>query len=747
MTSTPSNSQSNPAPSASDEIDIGQLLGLLIDRWVLILLTTILVTAAGIFYALSATPIFQADSLVQVEEEKQGLDVASMLGGDLGTSGSTTKAEIEIIQSRMVLGEAVSRTAADMIVTPFRMPLLGNFLANLGFQSGPLGSDYGYSWASDSITVTRFDVPEYALNLAHVIEFTDATQFSLSLGGVTILEGGVGEQATNPEGTYRLFIQAKRGPSVGSFKITRLDQLSAIEKLRERLSVSERGKDTGILSVTLDSSSRSEASETLQQIVQIFLKQNVDRLSEEAEQQLAFLENQIPSVRGELEVSENNLNAYRARNDSVDLTFETQSLLEQLVKIENQLTELEFVEAEISQQFTKSHPRYEALLTKRSRLNDDKSKLESRVNELPSTQQEVLRLTRDATVNQEIFVALLNSQQEMNLVKAGTIGNIRILDPAATQPKQIKPRRGLIVILAGLLGGVLSVGWILIARALHRGVENPDDLEDLGLPVYASIPLASTGLRDRIKRRRPFHKPNQLHLRRRDLVSIYEPADPVVEAIRGLRTALHFGLLESENQRILITGPGPGVGKSFIAANLAITIAQGGQRVLLIDTDLRKGRIHKIFGIKKPGITEVLGQQMVPDEAVQAIAEVEKLDVLTRGDTPPNPSELLMTPSLGDTLKWASDQYDTVIVDSPPVLAVTDAVIVGQMCGISLMVARFSESAHKEIMIATSRLRQNGVNVRGSILNAVEKRASSYYGYGGYYNYDYRTTDKTDNDD
>ena len=297
MTSTPSNSQPNPGPSASDEIDIGQLLGLLIDRWVLILLTTILVTAAGIFYAFSATPIFQADSLVQVEEEKQGLDVASMLGGDLGTSGSTTKAEIEIIQSRMVLGEAVSRTAADMIVT-FPDAPVGELPSKSGVSIRTAWLDYGYSWASDSITVTRFDVPEYALNLAHVIEFTDATQFSLSLDGVTILEGGVGEQATNPEGTYRLFIQAKRGPSVGSFKITRLDQLSAIEELRERLSVSERGKDTGILSVTLDSSSRSEASETLQQIVQIFLKQNVDRLSEEAEQQLAFLENQIPSVRG-----------------------------------------------------------------------------------------------------------------------------------------------------------------------------------------------------------------------------------------------------------------------------------------------------------------------------------------------------------------------------------------------------------------------------------------------------------------
>ena len=741
MTSThtePNTSGPNNGRGPSDEIDLGQLVGVLIDRWTLIVGATALLGLGGIFYAFSAVPIFQADALVQVEEEKQGLDVAAMLGGDLGTGGSTTKAEIEIIQSRMVLGEAVQRTGSDITVTADRMPVIGSFLSNLGLVSGPLGSDYGYSWAHDEITVTRFDVPDYALNLPHSIEFLDQDRFTLGLDGVPVLEGRVGQTATDDDGLYRVFIQSKTGPSAGSFSVTRMDQLSAIEELRERLTVAERGKDTGILSVTLDSPSRREASETLQQVVQIFLKQNVDRLSEEAERQLAFLEKQIPNVRGELELSENNLNAYRARNDSVDLTFETQSLLEQLVRIENQLTELEFAEAELSQQFTKSHPRYEALLTKRARLNDEKSKLESRVNDLPATQQEVLRLTRDATVNQEIFVALLNSQQEMALVKAGTIGNIRILDPAATQPKPIKPRKALIAVLATLLGGVLGVGWVLVARALHRGVENPDDLEELGLPVYASIPRATSGLRDRINRRGLFQKPSPLQLRRRDLVAVYEPADPVVEAVRGLRTALHFGLLESPNNRILVTGPSPGVGKSFVAANLAVTIAQGGQRVLLIDTDLRKGRLHKIFDIAKPGLTEVLGQKLTPAEAVQGIENVENLDVLTRGDTPPNPSELLLTPRLGETLEWASGKYDTVIVDSPPVLAVTDAVIVGQLCGIALMIARFSESAHKEVMVSANRLRQNGVNLRGSILNAVEKRASSYYGYGGYYAYDYR---------
>ena len=189
----------------------------------------------------------------------------------------------------------------------------------------------------------------------------------------------------------------------------------------------------------------------------------------------------------------------------------------------------------------------------------------------------------------------------------------------------------------------------------------------------------------------------------------------------------------------MITGPSPGVGKSFVAANLAVTIAQAGQRVLLIDTDLRKGRLHKIFDLQKPGLTEVLGRKLNAQDALQAVNGIDSLSVLTRGETPPNPSELLMTPQLGELLEWASVNYDTVIVDSPPVLAVTDSVITGQLCGFTLVVARFSQSTQKEVLVASNRLRQNGVQVRGSILNAVEKRAANYYGY---YNSDYRPAEK-----
>ncbi len=737
--------QKNVQVDHSDEIDIGQLIGLLIDRWLTIAGVTALFLIGGVYYALSAVSIYQADALVQVEEEQQGLDVATMLGGDLGMTGSSTKAEIEIIQSRMVLGEAVARTGSDIVVTAARMPLLGQLMTNLGSESGPTGKDFGYNWASDSVVITRFEVPNFVLNVPHDLVF-EGRSFELKRDGEFILNGRVGEQATDSSGEYRLFIQSKSGESDGQYTLTRQDPLSAIEALRERLSISERGKDTGILSVTLDSTSRREASGTLQEIVQIFLKQNVDRMSEEAERQLEFLEKQIPSVRDELEVSENRLNEYRAQNNSVDLTFEAQSLLSQLVSLENQLTELAFSETEILQQFTKNHPRYEALLTKRTRLVEEKTKIEGQVDQLPATQQEVLSLTRDAQVNQEIFVTLLNSRQEMNLVKAGTIGNIRILDSAATQPKPIEPRKALIVMLATVLGGMLGVGGVLIARAFHHGIENPDDLEDMGLPVYGIIPLSKGSLKGSVRRQGLFQKSSEQKLKQRDLISIYEPADPVVEAIRGLRTALHFGLLESANNRIMITGPSPGVGKSFVAANLAVTIAQAGQRVLLIDSDLRKGRLHKIFDLQKPGLTEVLGQKLSLEEAVQGVSRVDGLNVLTRGETPPNPSELLMTPQLGSLLEWASVNFDMVLIDSPPVLAVTDSVIVGQLCGFALMIARFSDSSRKEVLVAGNRLRQNGVQVRGSILNAIEKRAANYYGYAGYYNYnyDYRASDKND---
>ncbi|MDS1829073.1 polysaccharide biosynthesis tyrosine autokinase, partial [Vibrio vulnificus] len=293
----------------------------------------------------------------------------------------------------------------------------------------------------------------------------------------------------------------------------------------------------------------------------------------------------------------------------------------------------------------------------------------------------------------------------------------------------------LIVVLATLLGGMLSVALVLVKAALHRGVENPDEIEQIGLSVYASVPKSNLQL----------ELANKLARKKRntDLTLLAEsnPADLSIEALRGLRTSLHFAMMEAKNNVLMISGPAPGIGKSFVSTNFAAVAAKTGQKVLLIDADMRKGYLQQCFGLNwENGLSDLLSGKVTRDVAVQS-AKVENLDIITRGQVPPNPSELLMHPRFKELVDWASENYDLVIIDTPPVLAVTDPSIVGAIAGTTLMVARFGQNTVKEIDVARSRFEQAGIEVKGVILNAIEKKASSSYGYG-YYNYSYGDSSK-----
>ncbi|OQV66302.1 hypothetical protein AK51_10060 [Serratia nematodiphila DZ0503SBS1] len=170
--------------------------------------------------------------------------------------------------------------------------------------------------------------------------------------------------------------------------------------------------------------------------------------------------------------------------------MEAKSVLDTIVGVEAQLNELTFKESEISKLYTKEHPAYRALLEKRATLQKEKDKLNQRVSKMPQTQQEILRLTRDVDAGKEIYMQLLNRQQELSITKASTVGNVRIIDTAVTQPKPVKPKKTLIVIIFTLLGGIASVAVVLLKSVLHRGIESPEQLEDQGINVYASIPLS-----------------------------------------------------------------------------------------------------------------------------------------------------------------------------------------------------------------------------------------------------------------
>ncbi|MFA0653641.1 polysaccharide biosynthesis tyrosine autokinase [Vibrio sp. 10N.222.49.C12] len=710
----------------SDEIDLGKLLGILLDAKWLIMLTTFVFAVFGIAFALLSTPIYKADALIQIEEKSSG-GISSMVGdmGELFSQESSATTEVEIIKSRMILGETVDKFNLTTVTSPNYAPIVGKGFARL---TGDI----------NHIAVSRFNMPSYASDYGHTIQILDAEQGTYQLvrdDERVILKGKVGELATADD--YSLFVAGFESHNDFEFSISQRSRLEAIEWLKASLSLSEQGKQTGILKLSFEGENKQQISEILNHISQIYFLQNVKRNSAEAEKSLEFLESHLPGIKSELTGYEDTLNNYRQKNESIDLGLEAQSTLKVMVELEAQLNELTFKESDISQRFTKDHPAYKSLIDKRKTLLGERERLNKQVQKLPKTQREVLRMTRDVEVNQQIYIQLLNKVQELSIIKAGTVGNVRILDDAQAYARAVKPKKPLIVVLATLLGGMLSVAFVLVKAAFHRGVESPDQIEQIGLPVYAAVPKSDLQieLTNRFKSKKQQTKGTQA------LLAESNPADLSVEALRGLRTSLHFAMLEAKNNILMISGPAPGIGKSFISTNFAAVAAKTGQKVLLIDADMRKGYLQQSFGVNwDNGLSDVLSGKQEFAQSVKT-TPVENLDIITRGQVPPNPSELLMHPRFAELMEWASKEYDLVIVDTPPVLAVTDPSIVGAFAGTTLMVARYGQNTIKEIEVARNRFEQSGIEVKGVIFNAIEKKASSSYGYG-YYNYAYSSDKK-----
>ena len=741
MNTKPDNKMNQTKAESTPEINLAALLGALIDRKYFIVAVTALFLIAGVIYATFSTPVYQANAMIQVEDggaSVPGFD--DMAGMFESTSAAVT--EVELLKSRSVIGEAVDSLQLDLSVEPKLFPFIG---AHFFRKFSPIKENelaeprFGaesYAWGGESIDIFRFDVPRRAIGTTFTLVTGTNNDFSLlNSEKEEILQGKVGEELTN--NLFNLTVRGLNARPGTEFLLVRKDKLNTIIDLQSSILAIEKVRDSGIVDLSLQSSKPSYAEKVLNKVAAIYVRRNVERNSAEAQKSLEFLEVQLPEIKKQLEYAEQRFNDYQIKRQSINISLETQGVLEQVVVLETKLQSLELKRLELGRKFKKDHPTYQGVIEQIDAVSKQKEILVNEVASLPETQQELLRLKRDVEVSNQIYTLLLSKTQELDIVRAGTVGNVRIVDDAVVNVhKPIKPKKALIVVIATMLGGMLAVAIVLIQKAMHKGVEDPSEIEALGLPVYASVPHSDyqdklSGFAERARKNKT-NKP-------KSILALDNPADLAIEALRSLRTSLHFAMMESKNNIIAISGPSPSVGKSFISVNLASVLAQSGKKVLIIDADMRKGYLQTQFGLKwDDGLSDYLSGRLNLEQVTKP-TKVEGLSVITRGQIPPNPSELLMHSNFSKLVEEVSAAYDIVIIDTPPILAVTDPAIVSAHTGTTLLVARFGQNHVREIELTRNRFEQNGIDVKGVVFNGVIKKASNAYGYYGYYNYEYKS--------
>lgn len=717
--------------NTEDTIDLKELFFSLIAQWKLIALCVILSVVCALLYLRVTPDTYSVDALVQVEDSK---GASAALLGDLSQmieQKSPAQAEIEILKSRLVLGSVIKDLHLNIQVSSTENTLTHRLLSNPEYKTEYNTKSVIFKDGLKSFDIRQFDIPAYYLDKNLLLNFDkQSLRLSDPASEEVILTVPLNQanHVAGPHGLWKVAIFTKdQFDATYNIKIQSIP--AAVDALSANYSVAERGKLTGILGLSYQGQDQEHITKVLNAILATYSAQNIERRSAESAQTLKFLDEQLPDLKKQLDDAERQFNKFRQQYNIVDVTKESELYLTQSITLETKKAELEQKQAEMAAKYTAEHPAMREINGQLTAINKQIGELNSTLKQLPDVQRQYLQLYREVEVKTQLYTALLNSYQQLRIAKAGEIGNVRIVDTAIEPIKPVKPKKLLVLALAIFVGGFIGTLIALLRNMLRTGIKDSGQIEnEMDLPVYATVP------------RSPIQESRIKILKKKKsipILAVKNSDDIAIESLRSIRTAIHFALANAKNNIIMIAGPSPEVGKSFISTNLATIFAQGNKRVLLIDADMRRGYMHKYFDVDvKPGLSELLSGQADLQKVLHK-TQVTNLDVITRGKSPTNPSEILSSNQFKELLEQLQSQYDHIIIDTPPVLAVTDGIIISQYTGVNLIVARYAKSQMKELELTVNRFEQAGVKVNGFILNDIQ-RASAGYGYGYNYAYAYK---------
>ncbi|WP_218950856.1 polysaccharide biosynthesis tyrosine autokinase [Acinetobacter sp. YH12128] len=723
--------------NTEDTIDLKELFFSLIAQWKLIALCVILSLVCALLYLRTTPDTYAVNALVQVEESK---GTSAALLGDLSSmidQKQPAQAEIEILKSRLVLGNVIQSLHLDLKISGTENSFTDRLFSPHEYVTEYKNKSVTFKDDEKSFEVRQFNVPNVYRDKDLSLSFEDNL--------ITLIDTETEEKILTAklnqanslrttDGSWDISIFT-RDKLKDHYLIQKQSLPAAVDNILENFSVAEKGKMTGVLGLNYQGQDKEHITQVLNSILAAYSQQNIERSSAESAQTLKFLDEQLPELKQQLDVAEREFNKFRQEFNTVDVTKESELYLTQSITLETQKAQLEQKVAEASAKYTSEHPVMQQMNAQLGAINSKIAELNATLKKLPDLQRRYLQLYREVEVKQQLYTALLNSYQQLRIAKAGEIGNVRIVDTAVEPIEPIKPKKLIVLILSLFVGGFIGVLIALVRNMLRSGIKDSSEIENnLDLPVYATVP------------RSPVQESRIKLLKKKKTIpvlAVKNSDDIAIESLRSMRTAIHFALTSAKNNLIMISGPAPEVGKSFISTNLATILAQSDKRVLIIDADLRRGYLNKYFNHdNQPGLSEYLNGQSGIDSIVKT-TEIPNLSVVTRGKSPTNPSELLSSNKFKEFLDLIADKFDHVIIDTPPVLAVTDGIIISQFAGVNLVIARYAKTQMKELELTVNRFEQVGVKVNGIILNDIQ-RSSAGYGYGYNYSYGYKAAKDQD---
>lgn len=680
--------------SQEDEIDLFELLKVFKFEWKLLSLFMLLGLVVGVFLISWLRNEFESDVLLQIDSSKRGSAMVEM--GSLFNMDTPADAEIRLIKSRKVLASVAQKE-------------------HLIYTATPIGVKNRLLKKEGRMDLSLLKIPDLFKTEKFYARAFNSEEFEVLLSnGDVLLKGVVGETYRKLLGkdTFAICVEQMLVLEEQKFLLRESSVLNTVALLKGELKVAEDGKKTNIITMSYRHRYPDKAASVLNTVANTYLRQNVEMRSAEAEKTLAFLEEQLPSVKIKLDSAEQALTNYRYNAGTVDLSAEAKVTLERQVSLSKELLTLEQQLQENARLYKEDHPSMQAILLQQERLKQEIKKENAKVKNLPTTQQDVMSLQQEVAIQNGLYTSMLNNIQQLKVVRVGELGNVRIVDFAEISALPVKPQKK--IVLLGSLLGSLFLGALLVFlkhSVLNRGVSSASLIErETGLSVYSKIPKFNI----KLKQKAPY-----------TALALEHPNEMAVERIRSLRTALEFSFLASGGKVLAIAGIAPNDGKSFVSTNLAVVFRQlVDKKVLLIDCDLRKKHAGKRL---QKGLSDIMYKQTSIEDVLSKSSSL-CCDYIGPGTRLSTPSELVASPKFGQLIQEFRRTYDIILIDTPPLNYYGDAQWVAKHSDFALLVIR-SGAYSIDIIKESLKVLEVAVDNRAIVLNHC-KYESMGYGYG-----------------